>query len=280
MDWERHLTLCRLASDHAFAFDKPTVLEYKARGLYRADIIHTRNTHMADYVNSKLKLKPAFPINLSKTVGSRFGFFVTHKESKRFAFYNFHSPYAAKHFLLMMLDECKPTFPKPGIIETPDIHIRAEVVDQIDDALEHKFTKDEEKWQAPEPYYSEWYRFIHGRRPSTLPSHAPQSPHSIADDAPKTTVAPAKQKRSGSRKSTSQLVPSPASSKPPRKAPPGRKKPADKTTPADLAAEFKIAPRQVRELLRQHKINKPYAWDKAEADRIRTLITKALPTRN
>lgn len=277
MDWDRHLLLCRLARDHAFAFDKPTELEYKVRGLYRSDIVHTRNTHMAEHVNSRLKLKPPFPTVLSKTAPSRFGFFVTHKESGRFCFYNFHAAYAAKRFLLTMLDECKPTFPKPGIAETPEVHIRAEVADQLDDVLEHEFTKSEEQWQVPEPYYSEWHYFIHGRRPSS--PHSTSSPPPVSTPA-KTTVAPAKQKRSGSRKSTSELSPSPAASKSPRKAPPGRKKDPNLTTPADLAVEFKIAPRQVRELLRQHKIAKPYTWDKSGADRIRALITKTLPTRN
>ena len=133
-----------------------------------ADTLLIRNEIMARVHNSTLALPPAYPA--APTRPSKYGFYCTHEESGRFAFHNFYSLYAAKHFLDLVAPEF--TWVAPDTILTPTgLKIRAERYFSLERVVEHDFTALEREWVIPEPYRTQYLKLL-----DTSPVEAPPEP--------------------------------------------------------------------------------------------------------
>ena len=208
---------------------------------------------MAHAINSQLKLPPAFPIALSRSIHSRFGFYCW-TESGRICFHNFHSAYAAKHFLDFIIDGREYKWLADNEIELDNgTRIRGEKVTDLETVLEYELTATEREWEIPYPYLY-YYKSFLGRARLELTKD-----NEVIEDIPK----PKRTRKVDKEK----LV--------------QRKKEKVKTgahvTIAAIAQQLKRSPRDCRQALRQLKIAKPehgWAWPPSEAEIIRNKLRK------
>lgn len=263
--WADHLRLCRLLPHHAFAAGRaPDVDEYLYRGLYTYPILVARNWNLHMTNEERLGLPPAFPQALSKTLTSHFGFHC--KYDGRFLFQSFHSAYAAKHFLDIMISgvELKWLADDKVLLENGMV-IKSERREQLADALEYTPTPTELQWRAPEPYPYTWAAFLGKRRLEmpdgnyTMPKHL--HPTGTLETPPVTK----ERKRPSDQERRARAV--------------AKVRTGDHVTIAQIAEELKTEPRVLRSLLRRLAIDKPahgWAWPPSEATRIRGKLSGLL----
>jgi len=213
-------------------------------GLRSVEVMMIRNATMAEAFNVKLKLPPAFP---SAPFGpkSKYGFYVRHGD-ERLCFYNFHSAYAARHFLDIVMGDEKPRWLNDDeiLIESRGIRIKSEGAGDLDAVIEKKLTATEREWLPPEPYHSQWRR-VAGIIKTPLPDEV--------------KAKPAKTKKERA----------PSQPRAPR---------ADNLVSiADIAAQLNKEPRDCRKALRDAKVEKPecgWAWPPDAAAKIKDIVQK------
>lgn len=212
---------------------------------------------MAQAINNHLNLPPPFPIALSRTLVSNYGFYCW-TESGRFCFHNFHSTYAAKKFLDYIIDGRDYKWLNDDMIELDNgTRIKGERPGQLERALEHEYTPSERQWEIPYPdiYY---YKAFLGRAAITLDSEKGEV---IEEDIPKP-------------KRTRKVDPEKLIKRKREKV-----KKGEHITISQIAQELKRTPRDCRAALRALKIPKPehgWAWPPSEADIIRNRLRKRL----
>lgn len=236
------------------ADDPLAIKESVWRGLHHPQVLFARNRAMAEAINDHLKLPPPFPVALSKTLTSRYGFYCT-TESGRFCFHNFHSTYAAKKFLDFIIDGREYKWLNDDEIELDNgTRIRGERPGQLEEALLHQLTPKEAKWEIPYPdvYY---YKSFLGRAKLIYDKETGQVIDEV--ERPKKTrkIDPEKLiKRKREKVKTGQHI-----------------------TIAAIAEELKRSPRDCRAALRALKIPKPehgWAWPPSEAEQIKSRLRR------
>lgn len=217
------------------------VEESKWRGLHSLGIIKSRNgiLHMA--LNDELHLPEPFPISPFKATPSRFGF--TYQNSRgNYLFTNYHSEYAAKHALDIVLQGKEYKWISRRLIRTDDdITIKGEHEDDLEKIIEYKFKGNEAKWVMPEPYLT-YYRKLNG-------------------DA---LLTPVLVEREEPRERAPRVV---VKSEP---------RPDGMTSLGEIAEELGIDPREARQILRK-SVEKPawgWAWPANAIDKIKAVLKK------
>lgn len=188
---------------------------------------------MAAALNVELGLPEPYPVALGKHE-SKFGFYI-HK-GDRFAFFNFHSAYAAKYLIDRLLDGREPKWVNTKTIVIDDLRIRGEGDNDLEYIIEYQLKGNERKWLPPEPYLTYYDLLVSGKR-------TPPEP-------------------------TSQPEPSPRAPSEPR--------PDGLTPLADIAQELGIDPREARQILRKkaEKPAWGWAWPRDAVDKIKALLRK------
>lgn len=233
--------------------DAEALRESIERGIAHPHILFVRNHDMAESMNDRLKLPPAFPIALSDNVVSRFGFYCT-TDTGRFCFHNFHSEYAARHFLDLVIDERTYKWLNDDEIELSNgTRIRGERPRQLDRILRYQMNEREQLWEPPIPDRYYWLSFARGKAisidGSSEPVKAPRAPRAPMPDELKVHRKKLKAK-------SGQYI-----------------------TVADIAKELNVSPRDCRQALRQLKVAKPdhgWAWAPSDAEAIRNKLRKKL----
>jgi hypothetical protein len=204
---------------------------------------------MASSINHSLNLPRAKPAPFSK-YHSKFGFYC-YSDDGRFCFHNFHSAYAAKHFLEFIMQGKDWRWIKENeIVVENGTRIRGERVDDLERALTHKFTSDEAKYEIPEPDLTYYRSFLGLSRIKALPDERP--PVTRAPTPPEVKVKRKKEKiKAGAY-----------------------------VTIGDIAQELRRKPSELRGILRKLKIPKPetgnWAWPPSEAERIKSKLRAQL----
>jgi len=211
----------------------------------------------------KLGLPPPFPIVLSK-INSRFGFYCYNADD-RFMFINFHSAYAAKAFLDMIIDGAEYKWLRNNeLLTEKGMRIRGEQSDDLERAIEHKLTPTEREWDVPDPLFTTVRQFI-GRR-VVVDDNVIKDPHeAVKVEQVTRTRAPKKER-----------VPKPRDAVAKAKA---KVKSGEHITISEICEELGHPPRVCRAILRELKVPKPdhgWAWSKSEAEKIRSRLKQRL----
>lgn len=254
--WDRYRTFAKAlyanGVDHAFRpltcgawKDLDELDDAMSRGIYTAAVLNERIFYMATALQTALKLPAPFPNALGKHNVSNYGFYCDNTNTGSFCFHNFHSAYAARHFLDVLIDGHEYRWLSSNKIAVANgIIIRGEGKENVADILDYEMTAREREWIIPEPYHSYFNQFA-GKIVRRVRAEG---------DAPVARVARVKRDR-------------PASTK--RVAPDGF------VSIGDIADELKIEPRICRAILRSNKIEKPehgWQWASDKASTIRELI--------
>lgn len=182
-----------------------------------------------------------------------YGIYAANPERDRMTFQKFNAIYAAKHFVLLMIDGDEYRWDvrrvhsgdtgKAQIITSRGVIIHT-FGDDLEEIMEHEFTSEEASFVFPEPEHSKYARF---------PRLGKQGPALTTDEDYEDTQA--------SRTSAPDDAPQPKVKREPRPSKEGL------VTIADICAEIKLEPKAARDALRKSELEKPAAgWAFPAAD--------------
>lgn len=200
-------------------------------------------------------LAPAFPQALTKSTPSNFGFYCYRKDGG-FCFHNFHSAYAAKHFVDLIIDGHDYDWLDDNTIETEHgFKIRGER-DSLERIVEYSYkSREEREWQPPIPY-SHYYATFTGKKERLTVPEKPVEPE---------------------RKPRRERKPIPEEVK--VKIKKAKVKTGDYITISQICEELGHAPRVCRQILRDLQVEKPshgWAWPPSEAAEVKKRIARHL----
>ena len=200
-------------------------------------------------------LAPAYPIPLSKSIISNFGFYCWRRDGG-FCFHNFHSAYAAKWFVDYIVNDQDFDWLDDNTIETENgYRIRGER-DSLERVVEYKYKTPEEREWKPCVGHMQYYETFTGRR-------------ARINDVEKPVEAPKKERKP--RKPMDEEVKV--------KIKKAKIKTGDYITISQICEELGHVPRVCRQILRDLKVEKPahgWAWPPSDAAEIKKRIARHL----
>lgn len=196
-------------------------------------------------------LAPAYPIALSKSQHSNYGFYC-YRDDGGFCFHNFHSAYAAVHFLRILISDHEYKWLNDKEIAVDNgIRIKGER-DSLERAFDHDLTEEEEEFEFNDPHKSLYVAFAHRKAVGFY----------TGGEEPK----PAKKRE-----------PMPVELKVKRKK--EKIKSGDYITISQICEELGHRPSVCRAALRALKVPKPghgWAWPPSEAAEVKKRLAKKL----
>ncbi len=191
-----------------------------------------------------MTLAPYYLTPTPKNNRNMFGYYVQNLERDRFTYQHFATMYAAKHFILMMIDGDEFKWdvwqPNQSAIAQPMIRTERGLTihgHRLEDVMEHEFTAEEAAFVFPEPMLSSFTRF------PRLGKEAPPAPDTSIEvvDAETGEVTKVKPPRA------------------PKPEKPARPSKEGLITVQAIAEAMKIDPKHARAALRKAEVAKPEA---------------------
>lgn len=201
----------------------------------------------------EIVMLPAYPIALSKSQHSRYGFYC-YREDGGFCFHNFHGDYAAKNFVETLIDDHEFRWIADNqIVIENGIRIKGER-DSLERVFEYDYaSKEERDWRPGIPSSQHIAQFMRKKPLPTIEDVDPQKP--------------ARKPR----------APVPDEVKVQRRK--AKAKSGDYITISQICEELGHHPRVCRAELRAMKLPKPahgWAWPPSEAQEIKKKLAKRL----